>query len=65
MDLEFPLATRAGLNQSPLPVTALNGERVRVRGGIRLQRKRPPLTLTLSPFDEGAMGRGNSLEHTV
>jgi hypothetical protein len=33
----------------PLPILLQNGERVRVRGGYIPQRKRLPLTPTLSP----------------
>jgi hypothetical protein len=60
------LTVAAGLNESPLPVPALNGERVRVRGSRLLQRLLPPLTLALSPFAlSSAMGRGDTTERVA
>src|SRR4029079_7263406 len=48
----------------PLPIPLQNGERVGVRGGCKLQRRRrgPPLTLTLSPR---SAGRGNLSRHLL
>jgi hypothetical protein len=60
------LRPTAALDLSPLPGSALNGERARVRGGRLHGSLLPPLTLTLSPFAlSSAMGRGDAAEHVV
>ena len=60
------LTVAAVLDASPLPVSALNGERVGVRGGNIHQRERRPLTLSLSPFAlSSAIGRGNRAERAA